>query len=99
MNYSHIKFLVMISAISILFFACTGSMEQDAKHLAMLQKERVDLIKLMLQADDSLQIFACQQKLQEITTAYTSYKNQIEMKYKKEDEWVRFEMKYREALE
>ncbi len=89
----------MTAAISILFFACTGSVEQDAKHLAVLQKERVDHIKLMLQLDDSLQLFACRQKLLEITTAYTSYKNQIEMKYKNEDDRGRFEKAYREALE
>ena len=74
-------------------------MEQEAKHLAMLQKERVEIIKLMLQLDDSLQLFACRRKLLEITTAYTSYKNQIEMKYKNEEDRIRFEMKYREALE
>ena len=74
-------------------------MEQEAKHLALLQKERVEIIKLMLHLDDSLQLFACRQKLLEITTAYKAYKNQIEMKYKTEDKRVRFEMKYREALE
>ena len=90
---------MMTAAISILFFACANSMEQDAKHLAMLQRERVEIIKLMLQLDDSLQLFACRQKLLEITTAYTSYKNQIEMKYKNEDDRGRFEKAYREALE
>ncbi len=89
----------MTTAISILFFACTGSMERDAKQLAMLQRERVEIIKLMLQLDDSLQLFSCRQKLLEITTAYKTYKNQIEMKYKNENDRARFEAKYREALE
>jgi uncharacterized protein YsxB (DUF464 family) len=89
----------MTTAISILFFACANSMEQEAKHLAVLQKERVEIIKLMLRVDDSLQVSVYRQKLMEITTVHKIYKNQIEMKYKSEDERVRFEMKYRKALE
>jgi len=89
----------MTVAISIMFFACSLSVEQDAKHLATLQQDRTANIKMMLQIDDTLQLSTCRQKLMEITTEYEFFKNEMEIKYNSANEWARFETAYRKALE
>ncbi len=99
MKITNSRILVTTAAISIMFFACTSSLEQDAKHLASLQKERTEIIKLMLHSEDSIQISSFHQKLQQITTAYRNFKDKIEVKYKNANKLAKFEEAYREALE
>ncbi len=86
-------------ATAIISFSCTSSIEQDARQLALFQKERTETIKVMLQADDSLQLTECHQNLLEATTKYKSYKNQMKTKYNNDKEWARFEEAYGKALE
>ena len=94
-----IKTLGVLMAMAITSFSCTGSIEQDARQLALLQKERTEAIKVMLQIDDSRQLTECRQNLLEVTTKYKSHKNQMKTKYNNDKEWARFEEAYGKALE
>jgi hypothetical protein len=98
-KYKLIKSLGMLMAMAIISFSCTGTIEQDAKQLALLQKERTETIKLMLQIDDSLQLTECRKNLLVITTKYKSRENLMKTKYNNDKEWARFEEAYGKALE
>ena len=85
--------------LAIICLSCTGYLERDARHLAMFQKQREKIIKMILRIDDPLQLNRYRQDLLVVTTKYKSYKNEMKMKYNNDEDWARFQEAYGKALE
>lgn len=84
--------------MAILLPSCANSLERDAKNLAAIQKQRVEMIHHLLKTHDSTGLDQCRNQLLILDAEYDQLQADYTRKYSDSASRARFDKAFKKAL-